>query len=55
MNSYNGQNEQGSALKRYAVNLVDLARQGKLDPVIGNQKGSADPEQTYKEQSYSGG
>ncbi|MBQ7018948.1 MAG: AAA family ATPase [Bacteroidales bacterium] len=38
MNSYNGQNEQGSALKRYAVNLVDLARQGKLDPVIGRDE-----------------
>ena len=36
-NGYN-QNEQGSALKRYAVNLVDLARQGKLDPVIGRDE-----------------
>lgn len=38
MNNYNQQNEQGSALKRYAVNLVDLARQGKLDPVIGRDE-----------------
>ena len=36
-NGYN-QNEQGSALKRYAVNLVDLAKQGKLDPVIGRDE-----------------
>ena len=36
-NSYN-QNEQGSALKRYAVNLVELAKQGKLDPVIGRDE-----------------
>ncbi|MBR1949301.1 MAG: AAA family ATPase [Bacteroidales bacterium] len=38
MNSFNQQNEQGSALKRYAANLVDLARQGKLDPVIGRDE-----------------
>ncbi len=38
MNSYNGQNEQGSALKRYAVNLVELAGKGKLDPVIGRDE-----------------
>ena len=38
MNNYNQQNEQGSALKHYAVNLVDLARQGKLDPVIGRDE-----------------
>ncbi|MBQ7772941.1 MAG: AAA family ATPase [Bacteroidales bacterium] len=38
MNSYNQQNEQGSALKRYAVNLVEQARQGKLDPVIGRDE-----------------
>ena len=36
-NGYN-MNEQGSALKRYAVNLVDLAKQGKLDPVIGRDE-----------------
>ena len=36
-NGYN-QNEQGSALKRYAVNLIDLAKQGKLDPVIGRDE-----------------
>jgi len=36
-NSYN-QNEQGSALKRYAVNLVELAKKGKLDPVIGRDE-----------------
>ncbi len=38
MNSYNQQNEQGSALERYAVNLVKLAKQGKLDPVIGRDE-----------------
>ncbi len=38
MNGFNQQNEQGSALKRYAVNLVDLAKQGKLDPVIGRDE-----------------
>ena len=38
MNSYNGQNEQGNALKRYAVNLVELAAKGKLDPVIGRDE-----------------
>ncbi len=38
MNSYNQQNGQGSALERYAVNLVNLARQGKLDPVIGRDE-----------------
>lgn len=38
MNNYNQQNEQGSALKRYATNLVELAKQGKLDPVIGRDE-----------------
>ena len=38
MNSYNGQNEQGKALERYAVNLVQLAAKGKLDPVIGRDE-----------------
>ncbi len=38
MNGYNQQNEQGSALERYAVNLVNLAKQGKLDPVIGRDE-----------------
>ncbi|MBE6224327.1 MAG: AAA family ATPase [Bacteroidales bacterium] len=38
MNSYNQQNEQGGALERYAVNLIKLARQGKLDPVIGRDE-----------------
>ena len=38
MNNYNQQNGQGSALERYAVNLVNLARQGKLDPVIGRDE-----------------
>ena len=38
MNSYNQQNEQGSALERYAVNLIKLAKQGKLDPVIGRDE-----------------
>lgn len=38
MSNFNQQSEQGSALKRYAVNLVDLARQGKLDPVIGRDE-----------------
>ena len=38
MNSYNGQNEQGNALKHYAVNLVELAAKGKLDPVIGRDE-----------------
>ena len=31
-------NAQGSALQHYAVNLVDLAKQGKLDPVIGRDE-----------------
>ena len=40
MNTYNptqnsGENQNMEALKMYAVNLVELARQGKLDPVIG--------------------
>ena len=30
-----GGNQNLEALKMYAVNLVELARQGKLDPVIG--------------------
>ena len=38
MNSYNQQNGQERALERYAVNLVNLARQGKLDPVIGRDE-----------------
>ena len=38
MNGYNQQNEQGSALKRYATDLIDLAKKGKLDPVIGREK-----------------
>ena len=38
MSSYNQQNEQGKALERYAVNLVELARKGKLDPVIGRDE-----------------
>ena len=38
MNNYNQQNEQGSALRRYATNLVELAKQGKLDPVIGRDE-----------------
>ena len=38
MNSYNQQNGQASALERYAVNLVNLAKQGKLDPVIGRDE-----------------
>ena len=29
------QEEQQSALEQFGVNLTDLARQGKLDPVIG--------------------
>src|SRR5690349_21165649 len=29
------QEEQQSALEQYGVNLTDLAKQGKLDPVIG--------------------
>ncbi|MEY2900540.1 MAG: Chaperone protein ClpB, partial [Actinomycetota bacterium] len=32
----NTQNSQAdSALKQYGVNLTDIAREGKLDPVIG--------------------
>ncbi|MGW4929317.1 ATP-dependent Clp protease ATP-binding subunit [Agromyces sp. NPDC004153] len=31
----NSQEEQQSALEQYGVNLTDLAKQGKLDPVIG--------------------
>ena len=38
MNGFNQQSEQGGALKRYAVNLIDLAKQGKLDPVIGRDE-----------------
>ena len=38
MNGYNQQNEQGSALKRYATDLIDLAKKGKLDPVIGRDE-----------------
>ena len=38
MNNYNQQNGQERALERYAVNLVNLARQGKLDPVIGRDE-----------------
>ncbi|GAA5036667.1 ATP-dependent Clp protease ATP-binding subunit [Microbacterium fluvii] len=30
-----GQEEQGSALEQFGINLTDRARQGKLDPVIG--------------------
>ncbi|MGA6128673.1 MULTISPECIES: ATP-dependent Clp protease ATP-binding subunit [unclassified Microbacterium] len=30
-----GQDDQGSALEQFGVNLTDRARQGKLDPVIG--------------------
>ena len=30
-----GQEEQQSALEQFGINLTDLARQGKLDPVIG--------------------
>ena len=36
MASENGQNPNGnSALQQYGVNLTDIAREGKLDPVIG--------------------
>ena len=38
MNNYNQQNGQGSALERYATNLVEQAKQGKLDPVIGRDE-----------------
>ena len=38
MNGFNQHSEQGGALKRYAVNLIDLAKQGKLDPVIGRDE-----------------
>ena len=38
MNGFNQQSEQGGALKRYAVNLIELAKQGKLDPVIGRDE-----------------
>ncbi len=31
----NSQEEQKSALEQFGINLTDLARQGKLDPVIG--------------------
>ena len=34
----NQSNESGSALKHYAINLVELAKQGKLDPVIGRDE-----------------
>ena len=30
-----GQEEQKSALEQFGINLTELARQGKLDPVIG--------------------
>ncbi len=30
-----GQDDQGSALEQFGINLTDRARQGKLDPVIG--------------------
>src|SRR6185503_9251682 len=32
------QEEQQSALEQYGVNLTDLAKQGKLDPVIGRDE-----------------
>ncbi|MDF2574069.1 MAG: family ATPase, partial [Agromyces sp.] len=31
----NSQEEQQSALEQFGVNLTDLAKAGKLDPVIG--------------------
>lgn len=31
-------NDKGSALQHYAINLVELARAGKLDPVIGRDE-----------------
>ncbi|MBI4226259.1 AAA family ATPase, partial [Candidatus Roizmanbacteria bacterium] len=33
--SYQPPEEQGSALEKYTVNLTKLAKEGKLDPVIG--------------------
>ncbi|MGX7033089.1 ATP-dependent Clp protease ATP-binding subunit [Pediococcus argentinicus] len=34
----NGGNNSGSLLGQYGLNLTDLARQGKIDPVIGRDK-----------------
>lgn len=40
MSSYNqtNTNDKGSALKHYAIDLVELAKEGKLDPVIGRDE-----------------
>ena len=44
------------ALSKYARNLVEAARQGKLDPVIGRDEGdtqgAADTFATHQEQPY---
>ncbi|KAG8778436.1 chaperone ATPase hsp78, partial [Serendipita sp. 397] len=33
--------EKGQALKEFSVDLTELARQGKLDPTIGRDEGTA--------------
>lgn len=33
-----GQQEKGATLKQFSIDLTDLAKQGKLDPVIGRDE-----------------
>ena len=40
------QEEQKSALEQYGVNLTEIAKQGKLDPVIGVARTASAPEES---------
>ena len=44
--------ENYQALDKYATNLVEKARAGKLDPVIGRDECAANPVAPYQEQPY---
>jgi ATP-dependent Clp protease ATP-binding subunit ClpB len=49
------QETQFNALEKYAKNLIEMARQGKLDPVIGrDQKNAAYPHKKIQKQSHTG-